>query len=214
LKRLHAKYLESSRNIQEGRLYWSQAAGPARWILQLLSPVPLLSLDSEGGKLLQALEWLEAHCRGTSLQVEVLRNYHRLLRAGHSPGEYRKGRADVLDSKIPRPDISKIPALMKQLDLKLSQEQARLDQKKPDQRDVMQFASEIHQRIAFIHPFEDGNGRVARLAVNHLLRRYGAGYVILPPVSDSSEHFRALEEAHRGNLDELTALSLRFHHPV
>ena len=36
-----------------------------------------------------------------------------------------------------------------------------------------------------IHPFSDGNGRVARLALNHLMRRYGQPYLVLPPLNES-----------------------------
>jgi Fic family protein len=100
---------------------------------------------------------------------------------------------------------------MMNLDGKLSQQQATLDSQNPVNPEfVIRVAAEVHQRIAFIHPFTDGNGRVARLAMNHILRRYGQGYAILPPISESFEHFRVLEEAHRGNLESL-AIFLRSH---
>lgn len=41
---------------------------------------------------------------------------------------------------------------------------------------VVEFAAEVHQRLASLHPFEDGNGRTARLAMDWVLLRHG-----LPP---------------------------------
>ena len=70
---------------------------------------------------------------------------------------------------------------------------------------ALRAAAATHQRIAFIHPFDDGNGRVARLAMNLVLRSFDLGYVILPPISESKRHFDVLEEAHGGNLDPFVA---------
>jgi Fic family protein len=125
-------------------------------------------------------------------------------------GVYRKHDIDVRESAIPRPPSHKVPALMKQVHLKLVQEQEGWDRSTPpDPGALLRFSAEIHQRLAFIHPFGDANGRVARLAMNHLLRRYGGGYVILPPISRSKEHFTALEAAHHGNLEPLVELSTK-----
>ncbi|MCP3475959.1 Fic family protein [Bradyrhizobium sp. CCGUVB1N3] len=41
---------------------------------------------------------------------------------------------------------------------------------------VVEFAAQVHQRLASLHPFEDGNGRTARLAMDWVLLRHG-----LPP---------------------------------
>jgi len=121
----------------------------------------------------------------------------------------------VVGSKIARPAGPKLPALMKQLNLKLEAEQKRLDgMPNHTEEEVLTFAMAVHQRIVFIHPFIDGNGRVARLAMTHLLRRYGQGYVILPPVNESSEHFDALEEAHQGNPERLVKFARSCVHTV
>ncbi|WP_168193308.1 Fic family protein [Bradyrhizobium sp. NAS96.2] len=41
---------------------------------------------------------------------------------------------------------------------------------------VVEFAAQVHQRLASLHPFQDGNGRTARLAMDWVLLRHG-----LPP---------------------------------
>ena len=54
-----------------------------------------------------------------------------------------------------------------------------------------------HRRLVDIHPFNDGNGRVARLLMNLILIR--AGY---PPIAvrpeDRLEYIRALQQAQAG----------------
>jgi len=210
LRGLQARYLESCRNLQEGRDYWRQSSGLLRRILDFVSPVPLLGLQEDGARLLEALNRLEADCRRQPLREEDIRAYHRLL---GGPGDYRNGQAVVLDSKTPRPPFQKVPSLMMQLGDLLAAEQKALDDA-ADPDAVLGFALQVHQRIAFIHPFADGNGRVARLSMNHLLRRYGHGYVVLPPLSESPEHFSALEEAHRGNLQPFIELARRHLHRV
>lgn len=215
LKKVHAAYLEASRNLKEGRDYWRRETNWVRGFLEFISPVPLIGLYDEGARLLAALTWLEDSCEKVPLSTEILRTYHRLIYPAGEPsvGVYRKGQASVLESKIARPHHQKVQALTMQLDRKLRQEQETLDRGRPaEPDDVLRLAIQVHQKIAFIHPFTDGNGRVARLAMNHILRRYGLGYAILPPLNESPRHFQALEEAHLGNpqlLFDLTRSCLR-----
>jgi len=54
----------------------------------------------------------------------------------------------------------------------------------------------VHKRFVFIHPFIDGNGRVARLLMNLILIRHGYPVAIIPPIL-RSEYITLLEIAHR-----------------
>ena len=217
LKKIHAAFLESCRNLREGREYWNQSSGFSRWLLELISPIPLMGLHEDGRRLLGALQWLEANCRARALDLEVLRDYHRTVYAGTTepPGEYRRGRISVVGSSIPRPGSEKVPALMKQLELKLAQEQKVLDGSRTAGLDaVLPLAVDVYQRIGLIHPFADANGRVARLAMNHLLRRYGLGYVIYPPLSEAPALMEALQEGHKSRLEPLTGMARTCLRPV
>jgi Fic family protein len=211
LKKIHAKFLESCRNLKEGRQYLDQATGFKRFVLETLCPVPLLALHEEGEHLLKALRWLEDH-RRAPLQEQTLRDYHRMIyKGGAEPaGEYRRGRVSVVGSSIPRPAPERIPALMKQLELRVTEAQRKFDGMDRTARpEVVKVAVDLYQRIGLIHPFADANGRVARLAMNHLLRRYDLSYVILPPLGEAPELMAALQEAHRGNAGPLEAIAER-----
>lgn len=57
------------------------------------------------------------------------------------------------------------------------------------------FAALIHKEFVFIHPFADGNGRVARLLMNLALIQVGYPITIIPPIL-RPDYIRTLEKAH------------------
>jgi Fic family protein len=63
-------------------------------------------------------------------------------------------------------------------------------------------AAQLHHRFVLIHPFDDGNGRVARLLSNYVLMRNA-----LPPIivksADKANYLGALRLADVGQLDPL-----------
>lgn len=51
------------------------------------------------------------------------------------------------------------------------------------------FAAQLHKRFAFICPFKDGNGRIARLTMNTILIQDGYLPVVIPPKKYAIRNF-------------------------
>lgn len=58
------------------------------------------------------------------------------------------------------------------------------------------FAALVHKKFVFIHPFKDGNGRVARLLMNTALIQDGYLPALIPPIL-RTEYISLLEKAHK-----------------
>jgi Fic family protein len=65
------------------------------------------------------------------------------------------------------------------------------------------FAAKLHHDFVLIHPFDDGNGRVARLLVNYVLLRNGYLPIIVR-TEDKVNYLTALQLADAGDLIPLT----------
>jgi Fic family protein len=65
-------------------------------------------------------------------------------------------------------------------------------------------ASEFHHRFILIHPFDDGNGRVARLVVNMILMQYGYQPTVIK-TADKLKYIGALQRADAGDLSAFVA---------
>lgn len=107
-------------------------------------------------------------------------------------GKYRNVKAIITGSKYPLPSPEKIEPLMKAFIESLN--------KIREDNHTVKAAALAHKEFVFIHPFVDGNGRVARLLMNLILLQGGYNIAIIPPVL-RSQYIQSLENAHTDNTD-------------
>lgn len=68
--------------------------------------------------------------------------------------------------------------------------------------DILATAAKLHHDFVLIHPFDDGNGRVARMLVNYLFLRDGYPPIIVP-TERKKDYLMALRLADAGDLTPL-----------
>ena len=137
------------------------------------------------------LLWVENPDTGERLRVE--------------PGTYRERQVQVGRHLPPDPDD--LPRFMDRFALSYAPSAlSRLRQ--------IQSVAAVHHRFLWIHPFLDGNGRVARLMSHALLKRQGVGASLWSPARGLARdvgRYKALltgaDEPRRGDLDGRGALS-------
>jgi Fic family protein len=103
-------------------------------------------------------------------------------------GVYRTERAIITGSRYPLTAPERIADEMESLVAWYAEAERVLH--------PVMLAAQAHKRLVFIHPFIDGNGRVARLVMNCALIRSGYTIAIIPPVL-RAEYIALLEEAHQ-----------------
>lgn len=67
-------------------------------------------------------------------------------------------------------------------------------------------ATVVHAWLAHVHPFDDGNGRTARVLANLELARHDYPPLIIRPESDRGEYYNALAKSDEGDLLPLYSL--------
>ena len=151
----------------------------------------------EAVNLAKAWEQVKALAQpGAALTERALLDLHHIIltRVEDSfAGTYRSSAVRIVGSNHIPPNPIKVPDLMDTLFTEIE-----------SISDPVEKAAKLHHGIAFIHPFADGNGRTARLAMNFVL--LAAGYPpISIPVTPREAYYNALEAADSGDFKTFQA---------
>lgn len=152
----------------------------------------------------QAYDHMFSLLRHSGITEQDLLTLHGMLKGSLEndavAGVYRRIPVFISGSRYPVSRPEEVESRMRGLLARTSEERETLH--------PLVAAARFHKDFVFIHPFSDGNGRIARLAMNVLLIQRGYLPVVIPPVL-RHEYIAALEKAHEddGSFLELMARS-------
>ncbi len=125
----------------------------------------------------------------------IIQRIHEAVTAGilEEAGKYRTKNVRITGATKAPPDWSKVVKLMDELIEKITK----------SKKNPVETSAFLHHRFVEIHPFIDGNGRVARLLTNLYLIAQGYPPIVLK-TEDRGKYYRFLREADAGNLAPFT----------
>jgi Fic family protein len=127
------------------------------------------------------------------ISQEIIQQIHVVVTRGilSNPGQYRTGNVRIAGSTIAPPSYTKIIKLM--------------DDYTHDIRTLplhpVKKTAFIHYELVRIHPFFDGNGRVARLLSNLFLMQNGYPPIVVKK-NDRKKYYQTLKKADQGEVSE------------
>jgi Fic family protein len=141
----------------------------------------------------KAIEYIESLAERNHLCEEDVLKVHEIIFSCvlESAGHYRNVQVYVEGSSHVPPPAFEVPGLMNELLGWL--------EKNPEELRPIEVAGVFHHRFVSIHPFDDGNGRVARLLMNLLLIKHGYPLTVMKNV-DRRRYYDTLAKADRENL--------------
>jgi len=143
----------------------------------------------------EAVDLIYSITKGKSVSEEDIKNLHRLFYRRideMNAGQYRKVKVFITGSKYPLPAPTEILKLMKALSPRIKKLRKTMH--------PVEASALAHKEFVFIHPFVDGNGRVARLLMNLILLQTGYNIALIPPII-RQEYIQTLEKAHTDDKD-------------
>ena len=193
--------LTQLRNYYRIGLTWSSNALEGNTLTESETKVLLEDGLTVGGKPLRYTFEAIGHAQAYDFMFTLLNNrtitekdvlmMHQLFYASiekEYAGKYRDMDVFISGSKYPVAETKHIQAEMDGLFQWIRNERNQIH--------PITFAAQLHKRFVFIHPFKDGNGRIARLLMNTALIQDGYLLAIIPPVL-RHEYIELLERAHR-----------------
>lgn len=193
--------LEQLKDYYRIGLTWSSNALEGNTLTESETKVLIEDGLTVGGKPLRYTFEAIGHAKAYDFMFTLLKNrtikeehiliMHRMfyesIESEYS-GKYRDMDVFITGSKYPVAEPKRIQTEMNELFQWIQEERDNLH--------PVSFAAELHKRFVFIHPFKDGNGRIARLIMNTALIQDGYLLAVIPPIL-RHEYIQLLEKAHR-----------------
>ncbi|OYQ36620.1 hypothetical protein CHU92_09475 [Flavobacterium cyanobacteriorum] len=107
-----------------------------------------------------------------------------------SPNHVRTSTGEIFYFATPEETPAEMAALMEWYNQKIQEKEVN----------PILLAAEFHYKFIRIHPFDDGNGRTARILMNFILMKFGYPPVIIK-TEDKANYFSALQLADAGNIE-------------
>ena len=144
----------------------------------------------------EALKYLNdliEHDKKHTVSEILIRQLHNLAMLDTDKewaGKYRDANVIISGSDHTPPEAIKVPSKMRSLIQWIKNNQ--------DELHPVELASIVHHKIVYIHPFFDGNGRTARIAMNIFLMQAGYPLVIILK-NDRKKYYSVLDKADKGD---------------
>ncbi len=134
------------------------------------------------------------------ISQEIIQKIHEFVTRGilKNPGQYRTENVTITGVKIRPPSFLKIVRLIDEYIQNIQKLKLQTIKK----------AAYIHHEFVRIHPFLDGNGRVARLLTNFYLVRQGYPPIVIQK-EDRKNYYKSLNKADHGNLSDFATFIAR-----
>jgi hypothetical protein len=157
----------------------------------------LTLVEQEAKNLETAYRWMlenVAACRATPELFVRHINGTIMTGVAQEGGRYRTGPVKIAGMEFQPPPAGSVPAFMQQLSDELKKGGAG--------RSGLEYAVSVHTKLVWIHPFNDGNGRTARLLMNACLLAQGLPVVVIN-YADRERYLHCLAESNKGDLSAL-----------
>ncbi|HMH43697.1 MAG TPA: Fic family protein [Pyrinomonadaceae bacterium] len=150
--------------------------------------------ELEAKNLETAYYWMLENFKSVFDRPEAfVREINRLILRDVKPngGQYRTDKVSLSGMNFVPPQASSVPAFMGQLSDEIKSRGV--------DRSQIEFATSLHSKLVWIHPFTDGNGRTARLLLNACLLAQELPVVVVN-YADRERYLHCLLESNTGNL--------------
>jgi Fic family protein len=126
-----------------------------------------------------------------SLKEQDILVLHQVIMKGidDEAGRFRRAEVRIVGADFVPPAAYEVPRLVKEL--------VDWYNRNPDELRPIELSAILHHQFVWIHPFHDGNGRVARLLMNLALLRSGYPIAVILNV-DRAKYYDTLKKADGG----------------